>query len=100
MAGCPSPEVNPVIKDSGGRFLGCGDLVYRRWWTIVEYDGEQHRKSTAQFDHDVQRLEGFANNGGTWCGSWGVRSSPTVAGRSRVAQVLMNAGWRLGRPRR
>ncbi len=94
-AGLPEPEVNPVIRDSGGRFLGRGDLVYRRWWTIVEYDGEQHRKSTAQFDHDVQRLEGFANNG------WHV---VRIVGRSfftdrrgsiaRVARVLMNAGWR------
>jgi len=94
-AGLPEPEVNPVIRDTAGRFLGRGDLVYRRQMVIVEYDGEQHRTSTAQFDHDVQRLEGFADHG------WHV---VRIVGRSffgdrpgtiaRVAGALAQRGWR------
>ncbi len=93
--GLPEPEVNPDIRDAGGRFIGRGDLVYRRWRVIVEYDGEQHRKNAKQFDRDVQRLEAFANNG------WHV---VRIVGRSffgdregsmaRVRRALTDAGWR------
>jgi len=94
-AGLPEPEVNPDIRDANGRFIGRGDLVYRRWRVIVEYDGEHHRKSTKQFDRDVQRLEAFATNG------WHV---VRIVGRSffgdragsmaRVRRALTDAGWR------
>ena len=59
-AGLPEPEVNPDIRNASGRFVGRGDLVYQRWRVIVEYDGEQHRLSTKQFDRDVQRLENLS----------------------------------------
>jgi hypothetical protein len=95
-AGLPEPEVNPDIRDASGRFIGRGDLVYRRWRVIAEYDGEQHRKSTKQFDRDVHRLEALANNG------WHV---VRIVGRSffgdregsiaRVRRALTDAGWRL-----
>jgi hypothetical protein len=94
-AGLPEPEVNPDIRDAGGRFIGRGDLVYRRWLVIVEYDGEHHRRSTKQFDRDVRRLEDFANNG------WHVvrivgRSffGDRVGSMARVRRALTDAGWR------
>ena len=94
-AGLPEPEVNPDIRNASGRFVGRGDLVYRRWRVIAEYDGEQHRLNTRQFDRDVQRLEALANNG------WHV---VRIVGRSffgdragsmaRVRRALTDAGWR------
>ena len=93
--GLPEPEVNVEIRDAGGSFLGRADLVYRRWRVIVEYDGDQHRTSTKQFDRDVMRLEGFARAG------WLV---VRIVGRSfwadregcvaRVRSALREAGWR------
>ena len=93
--GLPEPVVNPDIFTTSGRFIGRGDLVYRRWRVIAEYDGEQHRRDTAQYEKDVQRLENFARNG------WHV---VRVTGRSffgdrrasvrRVEQALLDAGWR------
>ena len=93
-AGLPEPEVNANIVDNQGRFIGRGDLVYRQWRVIVEYDGDQHRTDTRQFDRDVQRLEGFAGEG------WQVIR---IVGRSffadrdgcvaRVARALVKAGW-------
>ncbi len=93
-AGLPEPEVNVDVCDSRGLFLGRGDLVYRRWKVIVEYDGDQHRTDTRQFDRDVLRLEGFAVAG------WTV---VRVVGRSflherdacvaRVCRALGDAGW-------
>jgi hypothetical protein len=94
-AGLPEPEVNPDIRNASGRFVGRGDLVYQRWRVIVEYDGEQHRLSTKQFDRDVQRLENLSKHG------WHV---VRIVGRSffgdregsmaRVRRALTDAGWR------
>ena len=91
----PEPEVNVTIRDARGRFIGRGDLVYRQWRVIVEYDGEQHRTDTRQFDRDVARLDDFAAHG------WRVIR---IVGRSffgnpaesmeRVRRALVAAGWR------
>jgi hypothetical protein len=93
-AGLPEPEVQGVISDARGRFIGRADMVYRRWRLIVEYDGDHHRTNTAQFDKDVQRLEGFGNAG------WTV---VRIVGRSffgdpdacmaRIRGALIKAGW-------
>lgn len=94
-AGLPEPEVNVDVFDPRGRFLARGDLVYRRWKVIAEYDGDQHRTSTRQFDKDVRRLDDLAAN------HWRV---VRIVGRSfftdrrecieRVARALTEAGWR------
>jgi hypothetical protein len=62
-AGLPEPEVNVEVVAADGTSLGFADLLYRRERLIVEYDGDQHRVSTAQFDQDVRRLDAFAANG-------------------------------------
>lgn len=76
---------------------GRGDLVYREWQTVVEYDGDQHRTSRIQYETDVARLENFA------LASWtvvrvldhGLFSAPArTVGRVRAA--LTQNGWRPG----
>jgi len=56
-AGLPEPELNQILFDSRDRRLGRFDLVYREARVIVEYDGDQHRTSTVQYDRDIRRLE-------------------------------------------
>lgn len=53
-AGLPTPVVNAPIR-VGTRIIAIGDLVFPRWKVLVEYDGEQHRTSDAQFARDRQR---------------------------------------------
>lgn len=94
-AGLPEPELNPDIEDARGRFVGRGDLTFRPWRTIAEYDGDQHRTNTAQYERDIQRLERFADAG------WTVvrirkhalfrRPSHAV---DRVRRALEARGWR------
>ena len=93
-AGLPEPEVNVEVRDGAGRFIGRGDLVYRRFRVVVEYDGDQHRTSAAQFDRDVRRLDDFAASG------WRVVRivarhffADREACLSRVARALREAGW-------
>lgn len=54
-AGLPEPELNAPIR-VGSKLLAVGDLVFARWKVLVEYDGEQHRTSDAQFARDRERL--------------------------------------------
>lgn len=94
-SGLPEPEVNVDLRDAHGRFLGRADLVYRQWRVIVEYDGDQHRTSTWQFDRDVARLEGFARAGWTVVrivgrAFWGDRGACVA----RIRGALIEGGWR------
>lgn len=41
-AGFPAPELNVIVRDRGGRWLGVGDFVWREQRLVVEYDGEYH----------------------------------------------------------
>ena len=62
-ASLPEPEVNVEVVTEDGTSLGFADLLYRRERLIIEYDGDQHRVNTEQFDKDVRRLDAFAANG-------------------------------------
>lgn len=96
-AGLPEPEVNGAIRDDDGRFVAFGDLVYRRYRTLLEYDGEQHRTDDAQFARDVSRLDDLARLG------WRHirvtkrhRGAERHAKLERVREALLQRGWRPG----
>lgn len=54
FAGLPVPEVNTgaVAPDDATRI---GDLVFRRWGVVVEYEGEHHQVDRAQYVKDIER---------------------------------------------
>jgi hypothetical protein len=56
FAGLPRPECNAELGISEAQRL-FGDLVYREWRTIVEYEGEQHQDDRAQYSSDIDRYE-------------------------------------------
>ena len=63
VAGLPRPESNVDLCDSSGVFLGCGDLVYRLWKLLVEYEGGQHFTDARQIASDVDRFARFRQDG-------------------------------------
>jgi hypothetical protein len=96
-AGLPEPEVNGLITDERGRFVAYGDLVYRPYRTLLEYDGEQHRTDDSQFARDVSRLDDLARLG------WRhIRVTKRHRGASRieklerVREALLERGWQAG----
>ncbi|MGS0683718.1 endonuclease domain-containing protein [Nakamurella sp. GG22] len=93
-AGLPEPEVNVPVLDPAGRFIGRGDLVYRRWKVVVEYDGEQHRTDNRQFDRDVRRLDDFAAHGWRVVRITGRTFADRREAMDRVARALIAGGWR------
>lgn len=56
-AGFPEPEVNGVIVNSYGAEIAHGDLVFREFGTILEYEGRQHSEDARQFSIDISRLD-------------------------------------------
>lgn len=54
FSGLPRPEVNvslPIDDD----VVVISDLVYRRWRTVVEYEGAQHQEDREQYIADIDR---------------------------------------------
>ncbi|WP_156786225.1 DUF559 domain-containing protein [Microterricola viridarii] len=93
-AGLPEPLLNHAVRDRLGLLIGRVDMAYPEWRVIVEYDGDQHRTSTRQYERDQTRLDALRRAG------WAViqvrthglfvRQDATVA---RVRSALREAGW-------
>lgn len=56
-AGLPEPELNVDIHDNKDVWLARGDLVYRKWKVLVEYDGRHHELDPIQRQWDLRRRE-------------------------------------------
>lgn len=88
--GLPEPDLNVDVFDEHGNFLGCLDMVYRRFKVAVEYQGQQHAERYAE---DVERYEALAAAG--WktiqvTNTLLARPSTMVA---RVEEALRERGW-------
>ena len=85
------PDMSGVPRRRRGR----GDLVYRRWRVLVEYDGDHHRTSKKQFDRDIGRLDDFTADGWRVVRITGTSFFLDRQGAvDRVARALMERGWR------
>lgn len=40
--GLPLPECEWVIRDAHGGFIARVDFIWRPWWLVLEYDGDEH----------------------------------------------------------
>ncbi len=56
-AGLPEPTCGALVRDRDGREIGHFDLVWPEQRVIAEYDGDQHRTSTYQYDRDIRRFD-------------------------------------------
>lgn len=98
-AGMPEPEVNGIIHDASGRQIAIGDLVFRRYRVLLEYDGEQHRTDDRQYSRDIDRLDDVMDE------QWRVvrvnRSHNGIRKRERLERLrsaLIARGWTPGSP--
>ncbi len=89
-AGFPDHEPNGVIALSSGRATH-GDLVFRRWKVLLEYDGDHHRESDSQWAKDVDRLNELAANG--WLVIRVNRRSQFQSIARQLAEALELRGW-------
>lgn len=91
-AGYPEPEPNGRIVLPGGR-IAFGDLVYRRYQVILEYDGEHHLEYE-QWQRDIDRLNALAAAG--WLVVRVERGSDLRAVLGYLDAALRLRGWRPG----
>jgi hypothetical protein len=54
FAGLPAPAVNAAV-DVGEEVEVIGDLVYRAWRVVVEYEGAHHQEDRGQYLGDLDR---------------------------------------------
>ncbi|WP_394554254.1 hypothetical protein ACDF64_06660 [Agromyces sp. MMS24-JH15] len=97
--GLPEPQVNVPILDERGVQVALGDLAYRRYRVLLEYDGEHHRTDDRQFGRDIDRLDDLVHLG--WRVFRFTRQHRGDARRSRLERVreaLIERGWRPGDP--
>jgi len=92
-AGFPEPEINGAILNSFGAVIAHGDMVYREYHTLIEYDGGQHRDDERQFNIDIDRLDELMEE------RWRViRVNKSLMARratlfGKVATALEQGGW-------
>lgn len=56
-AGLPEPHCGALVYDVSGRPIGWFDLLWPERRVIAEYDGDQHRTSSFQYDRDIRRFD-------------------------------------------
>ncbi|KGH47742.1 hypothetical protein IN07_05585 [Modestobacter caceresii] len=89
----PDPEPQVPVTDRWGREVAHGDLGYREWKLLLEYEGRQHA-DTEQFGRDVDRYSLMAADG--WLVLRFARSHllrPQVV-VDRTRRALLSRGWR------
>ena len=96
-AGLPDPEVNVEIRDRDGRFIALGDLAFREYRVLAEYDGQQHRTDDRQYQRDVERLDDLARLGWRTVRFTRLHRGPARTERiGRVRSALHARGWQPG----
>lgn len=91
-SGLPEPIVNAVVSRPG-QSLRYGDLVYREWRVIVEYDGAHHFTPT-QRAADILRLEQLRAEGWIVIIVIAAHLDHPMLVVSRVEAALRSRGWR------
>lgn len=90
FAGLPVPESNVAVDDRGQIV---GDLVYRRWCTVVEHEGSHHQEDRDQYRLDLGRYAWMRRNGLEYVQSTRekLRHPRTLVGE--VYAVLVDRGY-------
>lgn len=89
-AGFPEPECNGEIELGPDRVTH-GDLVFREYRVVLEYDGDQHRTSAQQWHLDVDRLNDLAKAG--WLVIRIHVGTPEAAWADWLESALRSRGW-------
>ncbi|GGM42519.1 hypothetical protein [Microbacterium saperdae] len=62
-AGLPEPVLDLPIHDARGRRLGISEVVYPKFRTVAEIEGDHHRVSQRQWDRDLEKYRAYAEAG-------------------------------------
>jgi hypothetical protein len=92
FAGLPDPEVNQSV-DVGSEAEVVGDLVYRDYGMLVEYEGTQHQEDRGQYRRDLDRYALLRDHSHRYVQLTHEHlGSPRIA-VGRVYRALLRAGY-------
>lgn len=96
-AGLPAPALDVDVLGEHGDLIGFTELGYPRWMILIEYEGDHHRISRAQWDRDIEKHARCAALGWTVLRYTArhVYPSPDPA-ITGIRDALIRAGWRPG----
>lgn len=89
-AGLPEPEVNGRLTGEGERERR-GDLVFRQWRVVLEYEGLHHQQSRAAYLDDIDR---FGDLSSRWRFIRVAKEHTPEHILLRTTSALREAGWR------
>ncbi|MCX6406164.1 MAG: hypothetical protein NTV28_04515 [Propionibacteriales bacterium] len=92
-AGLPRPETNADVHDASGRFLACGDLVYRWLRLLLEYEGRQHALDPYQFNRDIHRYAGLRDEAWRYLQVTAAMLGAPVALVRAVHHIMVRQGY-------
>jgi len=89
-AGLPHPEVNGILTRPGEprRY---GDLVFRPWGVVAEYEGLHHQQDRRAYLSDIER---FGMLGSEWSFVRVTKEDGRDGAVRRIDAALRAAGWR------
>ena len=91
--GLPQPLVNENIFAASGRFLGRGDLYFKDYGELLEYEGDHHRTDQRQWRRDLTRTADMESEGlhVTRVNAEDLRHERELV--ARIERNLMRRGW-------
>ncbi|NLP83149.1 hypothetical protein HF576_04755 [Microbacterium sp. CFH 90308] len=93
--GLPEFELDVEIHDDRGTLLGITELVHRETRTVIEVEGDHHRRDRRQWNRDIEKYAAYAAEG--WAvvrlTSKHIRGARPTAVKM-VRDVLIARGWR------
>lgn len=88
-AGLPHPEVNGILTRPGEP-IRYGDLVFRRWRVVAEYEGVHHQEDRLAYLSDLERFEML---GSAWSFVRVTKEHGRAGAVRRIEAALRAAGW-------
>lgn len=96
-AGLPEPALDFDVLDPSGAMIGFTELAYPRWMILIEFEGDHHRVSRAQWDRDIEKHARCVELGWNVLRFTGRHVYPTPEPAvARIRAALVRAGWRSG----
>lgn len=94
-AGLPVPALDVDVLDEHGSPIGYTELAYPHWMILIEFEGDHHRTSRAQWDRDIEKHARCVALGWTVLRYTARHVRPTPAAAvTGIRDALLRAGWR------
>jgi len=91
-AGLPRPATQVPIVGRNGRVLRTVDMAWEEFMVLVEYDGDQHRTSRAQYVKDLRVIPELERLG--WIVIRVIKEDRADEAVRRTWNALVSRGWR------